>query len=167
MCCCIFILASGGSRPSAKEGARLTINVEFCEDNSGTSKKMQYFPWIRHCSHPVGQLYGPIICHPLGGRTPGKYNVVWGLFRGITLMAGKRRQVCFPKALYHRENRGLCKRNRSILSCLKHRWPKLTLRGVLICLIMKRDSHLMPYGGVVLQWFIFLAVSPIPLWIYN
>ena len=34
---------SGGSRPSAKEGARLTMNVEFCEDNSGTSKKMRYF----------------------------------------------------------------------------------------------------------------------------
>ncbi len=52
----------GGSRLPAKEGARLTINVEFCEDNSGTSKKMRYFrknkvgarapgplPWIRHC----------------------------------------------------------------------------------------------------------------------
>ena len=34
---------SGGSRPSAKEGARLTMDVEFCEDNSGTSKKMRYF----------------------------------------------------------------------------------------------------------------------------
>ena len=34
---------SGGSRPSAKEWARLTMNVEFCEDNSGTSKKMRYF----------------------------------------------------------------------------------------------------------------------------
>ena len=34
---------SGGSRPSAKEGARLTMNVEFCGDNSGTSKKMRYF----------------------------------------------------------------------------------------------------------------------------
>ena len=28
---------------SAKEGARLTMNVEFCEDNSGTSKKMRCF----------------------------------------------------------------------------------------------------------------------------
>ena len=35
--------SSGTSRPSAKEGARLTINVEFCEDNSGTLKKMRYF----------------------------------------------------------------------------------------------------------------------------
>ena len=35
--------SSGGSRPSAKEGARLTMNVEFCEDNFGTSKKMRYF----------------------------------------------------------------------------------------------------------------------------
>ena len=34
---------SGGSRPSAKEGPRLTMNVEFHEDNSGTSKKMRYF----------------------------------------------------------------------------------------------------------------------------
>ena len=34
---------SGGSRPLAKEGARLTMNVEFCKDNSGTSKKMPYF----------------------------------------------------------------------------------------------------------------------------
>ena len=34
---------SGGSRPSAKEGVRLTMKVEFCEDNSGTSKKMRYF----------------------------------------------------------------------------------------------------------------------------
>ena len=33
---------SGGSRPSAKEGARLAVNVEFCEGNSGTSKKMRY-----------------------------------------------------------------------------------------------------------------------------
>ena len=52
---------SGGSRPSAKDGTRLTMNVEFCKDNSGTSKKMRYFfknkvagwapwalPWIRH-----------------------------------------------------------------------------------------------------------------------
>ena len=34
---------SGGSRPSAKEWARLSMNVEFCEDNSGTTKKMCYF----------------------------------------------------------------------------------------------------------------------------
>ena len=37
---------SGGSRPSAKEGLifkGLTMNVKFCENNSGTSKKMRYF----------------------------------------------------------------------------------------------------------------------------
>ena len=34
---------SGGSRPSAKEGDCLTMNVEFFEGNSGTSKKMHYF----------------------------------------------------------------------------------------------------------------------------
>ena len=28
---------------AAKEGARLTMKVEFCENNSGTSKKMRYF----------------------------------------------------------------------------------------------------------------------------
>ena len=38
----MYSLYSGGSRPSAKEGACLTMNVEFCEDNSGT-KKMRYF----------------------------------------------------------------------------------------------------------------------------
>ena len=38
------VMFSGGSRPSAKEGARLTMNVEFCEkDHSSTSKKMRYF----------------------------------------------------------------------------------------------------------------------------
>ena len=37
------ITYSGGSRPSAKEGARLTMNVDFCEDNSVTSKEMRYF----------------------------------------------------------------------------------------------------------------------------
>ena len=36
-------LTSGGSRPSAKEGDRLTMNVEFCEDNSSTSMIMRYF----------------------------------------------------------------------------------------------------------------------------
>ena len=46
---------TGGSRPSAKEGARLTMNVEFCEDNSGISNKMRYFrenkvPCICHWS---------------------------------------------------------------------------------------------------------------------
>ena len=39
----MFVLGSGGSRPSAKEGAHLTMNVEFCEDNSSTSKKMRFF----------------------------------------------------------------------------------------------------------------------------
>ena len=34
---------SGRSSPSAKEGAHLTMNIEFCEENSGTSKKMRYF----------------------------------------------------------------------------------------------------------------------------
>ena len=36
-------VVSGGSRPSAKEGACLTMNIEFFEENSGTSKKMRYF----------------------------------------------------------------------------------------------------------------------------
>ena len=36
-------VTSGGSRPSAQEGARLTMNVEFCEEFSETSKKMRYF----------------------------------------------------------------------------------------------------------------------------
>ena len=60
---------SGRSSPSAKEGSHLTMNIEFCEKNSGTSKKMRYFrknkgggggggggggacgtsKWIRHC----------------------------------------------------------------------------------------------------------------------
>ena len=40
---CNSVVVSGRSRPSAKEGARLSMNVEFCEDNSGTSKKMRYF----------------------------------------------------------------------------------------------------------------------------
>ena len=36
---------SGGSRPSAKEGARLTMNVEFWEDNSGTiSENIRWGP---------------------------------------------------------------------------------------------------------------------------
>ena len=38
---------SGGSRPSAMEGARLTMNVEFCKDNSDTSKKIRYFRKIK------------------------------------------------------------------------------------------------------------------------
>ena len=51
----------GGSRPSPKGWGHLTMNVEFCEDNSGRSKKMDYFqknkgppgtpgclPWIHH-----------------------------------------------------------------------------------------------------------------------
>ena len=48
---------SGGSRPSRKGGGGkrggggalkgLTINVEFCDDNSGRSKKMRYFRKIR------------------------------------------------------------------------------------------------------------------------
>ena len=47
------IICSGGSRPSPRgEGGGgggggafegLTMNVEFCEDNSGRSKKMRYF----------------------------------------------------------------------------------------------------------------------------
>ena len=40
----LVVIYSSGSRPSAKEGARLTMNVEFCEDNSATSKKMRCFP---------------------------------------------------------------------------------------------------------------------------
>ena len=53
MCVHVFISCqtdktSGGSRPSAKRGLGgafegLTMNVEFCEDNSGSSKKMRYF----------------------------------------------------------------------------------------------------------------------------
>ena len=41
--CTLYTIFSGGSRPSVEEGARLTRNVQFCEDNSGTSKKMRYF----------------------------------------------------------------------------------------------------------------------------
>ena len=42
-----IVLYSGGSRPSPKGGGGafegLTINAEFCKDNSGRSKKMRYF----------------------------------------------------------------------------------------------------------------------------
>ena len=47
---------SGESRPSAKEGACLTMNVEFCEDNSGTSKKMCYFQKNKVGACPPGPL---------------------------------------------------------------------------------------------------------------
>ena len=38
------ITFSGGSRPSAKEGARLTMNVEFCEDKFRHFKENALFP---------------------------------------------------------------------------------------------------------------------------
>ena len=39
---------------AAKEGARLTMKVEFSENNSGTSKKMRYFQCNKVGGLPLG-----------------------------------------------------------------------------------------------------------------
>ena len=59
------VVCSGGSRPSAKEGAHVTMNVEFYEDNSGTSKKMRYFlkNKVGARAPPLDISDPPLVCH--------------------------------------------------------------------------------------------------------
>ena len=76
----ILGVTSGGSRPSAKDGVHLTMNVEFCEDNSGTSKKMHFFQKIQSGTpgpSPGSTTGNPAMdLHPIQGRsrhTPGHF----------------------------------------------------------------------------------------------
>ena len=66
------------------------------------------------------------------------------------------REVCFPKALHRGENRGLCKRNRSISSCLK--WINMKTA------VQKNVVHLSPRvcDGDLGGWRRYCNVNPFP-----